>query len=584
MSSKIWRVSLMLFLIIVVNVAQGNSESAKSPYGAEKSAFIAENNPFSFGDIFVGALLGFVEGGPVGALVGGFGELMVEGGKAIELNKIANDEFGPTTGEELLKSGEVIGNIGPASGQPSDIEAKLKQLGGINFTSIKLSYISVNTDSSGGVNFDFLLKADKSEGNSPRIDPINSTLIEAIAFVTGLDVPDDKFWVNLMPWEPNRIIDKQLSESDVGRIMLEADLQMKKDFSNYGNPCANETGKAFQNLMDKKSAVLVQECMKNFPGEIKNIDNVKFRPVTRHWIVPDKIYAYTNGTQIYIINATLTINSEPVVDHTYFQVINQDNATLSRACLEELNKSAKEYGEYYSELQVRMIQPYVIADVNHGIKYEDLRDVYASLALAQWYKSEINPSRDIFLGRLDSSSILKSQEQWSSKEIWERYVYSFYNGEYKCWNNTTIKTATGTTTTTNWLSYGGVEFDSMKDHMVEIKEMPQEIQNQVKRAVIDGVIDEGKDMLFGNRLHMNKKQESPISGSDSGSSPRPEGPNDKRTDKLTSLHNETVLGQSGGFSPVAKDRGNASSVTCPDGWMGPNEKGECFRLQIGGKN
>ena len=48
MSSKMWRVSLMLFLIIVVNVAQGNSESAKSPYGAEKSAFIAENNPFSF--------------------------------------------------------------------------------------------------------------------------------------------------------------------------------------------------------------------------------------------------------------------------------------------------------------------------------------------------------------------------------------------------------------------------------------------------------------------------------------------------------------------------------------------------------
>ena len=101
--------------------------------------------------------------------------------------------------------------------------------------------------------------------------------------------------------------------------MLEADLQMKRDFSNYGNPCANETGKALWNLLDKKREALVQQCMNKFPGEIKNIDNVRFRPVTRYWIIPDKVYAYSNGTQIYIINSTLTINSEPVANHSTFE-------------------------------------------------------------------------------------------------------------------------------------------------------------------------------------------------------------------------------------------------------------------------
>ena len=468
-------------------------------------------------------------------------------------------------------------------------KAEKSDLGGINFTSIKLNSIAISTDQEGGINLDLILKAQKAEGAGPGIDLINSTQIGATAFMTGLANPDCKFWVSLNPWEEDRIIDEQLGQTDVGRIMLEADLQMKRDIHYYDNPCATETGVAFWNLLDEKRDALVEQCMKKFPGEIEDIDNVQFFPVERHWIVPDKIYAYTNGTQIYVINATLTINSTSEEDRSSFQVYNQNKEALSEGCREELNKSAIEFSQYVNMLQDRMILPYVMADVNHDEKYEDLRNVYVALALSQWYKSTVTSYMDVFREFRDVSdpssySLLKSQRPLSPKEIWYKYVYSFKNGEYKCWKNETTKTATGTHTESSPRSAGGVDFYDIKNHLVEIKRLPPEVQGQVKRAVIDGVIDEGKDLLFGNRLHMNRKQDSPISGSGSGSSPQPEGPNDKRTDKLTSLHNETVLGQSGGISPVAKDGGNASSVTCPDGWMGPNEKGECFRLQIGGKS
>lgn len=498
------------------NIVDYNNLNPTTPsYKAAKEAFLAEGpeHPFLNKDYFkdVDNLIALKEamiGDPFTRTVAQMklaADLGIAIGSYLEYGIIAEEVFGPTTTQELLQDAKDHNS----ALQGNFIKAE-SNFGGINFTSIKLNYISVNEDSSGNIDFDYLFRAQKAEGTSPRIDFNDSTSLGLTAFMTGLAVPDDKFWVNLNPWGPDEIIDERLKQSEIGRIMLEADLQMKRDFSNYENPCANETGKTYWNFLDKKRKDLVQQCMKKFPGEIKDIYNVQFHVMTRHEIIPDKVYAYTNGTQIYIINATLTINSElntDTTDHWSFSVRNQDNATLSIGCLDELKKSVKEYGEYNSELEMSMIQPYIVADVNHGKKYEDLRNVYVALALAQWYKSRIDPSMDIFRGSLNPSGILESQNQWSPKEIWDQYVYSFYNGEYKCRQNTT--------TETSLFRGGGVEFDSIRDHIVEIKEIPPEIQDHIERAVLDGYMDEEKDVLVGNRHHVITQQNTTATDSSS---------------------------------------------------------------------
>lgn len=414
-------------------------------------------------------------------------------------------------------------------------------LGGINFTSIKLNYISLSADSSGGVNFDLILKSQKADEMNTGTEPIKSTLIGTTAFLTGLSIPNDRFWVNLAPWEPDRIIDDELKGSEVGRIMLEADLQMKKDFSNYGNPCSSQIGKNFWMFLDGKREILVQQCMRKFPGEIEDKDNIYFRPVTRHWIIPDKVYAYTNGNEIYIINATLTISSEPVTDHATFAVNNQDVKTLSRGCLEELNGSAREFSHYAKELQDSMILPYVIADINHADKYEDLRNVYVALALAQWYKSRISPEMDIFREGLSSSEsdVLNVLGPWDHRKIWEDYVYSFENGEYRCWENTTTKTTDGILFECQFRSEGGVEFYDINDKLVEIVGMPPEVQDKVERAVAEGFIDDGDEVLFGSRVYVNRMPEAAAIGSGSGSGTGPTFTEDRRHSRADGGDNET---------------------------------------------
>ena len=465
-------------------------------------------------------------------------------------------------------------------------------LGGVNFTSIKLNCISVCKNRSGGVNFDFLFKAQKAEGANRRTNPMNSTSLGIIAFMTGLALPDEVFWVNLNPTEPDRIIDPRLEQTEVGRILLEADLQLKKDDSRYSNPCVNGPSTANitaeDDLIKKKSDALIEHCMNKYPGEIKSIHNIEFKTVMRNWITPDEIYAYTNGTQIYIINASLTVNTQ-TSNLSSFQVYNQDMGSISKECLEELNRSTEELNQYSKELYERMLNKYYISNVNNGEKYERLREVYVALALAQWYKSRVPPEIDIFKDNKESlrTAVTTYSQPWSSREIWNEYAYLFNNIKDnlyinindKCWKNST-------TGSRLYFSSGGVEFSYIKIHQIQ---MPSTVNNEVNRAIANGFTNDGNDTLFGNRLHMKMRQNTQNSsyetGQSSGSEPQilnQDYFNENRSEIEISIHKD-LSGSEKGNSQNATDTDNARSA-CPNGWMGPNEKGECFKMQITNKN
>lgn len=475
---------------------------------------------------------------------------------------LSGQNYAPNVYFKLLPG--TIKSLSPASANQLDshlswLDSDFKNdLGGVNFTSISINYISVTKDDEGGANFDYVLKARKAEGDRPGLDIFNSTLLSTTAFVTGLSLTNDKFWVNLNPWEPNRVIDEQLARTDVGRIMLEADLQMKKDFCNYANPCTNETGKALWSLLEKKQKTLVQMCMEKFPGEIKDIINVRFGAATRYWIIPDEVNILTNGTEIYITNSTLNIRSESLVEHSLFVLDNQDNNSLSKGCLDELNSSAKEFSRYSREIQDRMILPFVVADVNHDEKYEDLRNVYNSLALAESYKGKIAPEIDVFQGNLHTSmnsTGLDALVSWNPKEIWEKYVYSIKNGEYKCWQNNTVIVANEILMERKPYSTGGVDFGRISENMTLSEDISPEIKNHMAEAMNKRFVNEEKEVLFGIRVHMDLRNDTPVSNC-------PPGwyrPND---------NGECEIWSSGG------------GAQCPPGYSGPNEKGECWRVEL----
>ncbi|MDI6758692.1 MAG: hypothetical protein QMD94_03355 [Candidatus Omnitrophota bacterium] len=63
-------------------------------------------------------------------------------------------------------------------------------------------------------------------------------------FFLGITLPDNAFWVNLKPQEPDRITSEELSQTDLGRVLLEQDLKLKKDMAKLLHP-KNPKGREF---------------------------------------------------------------------------------------------------------------------------------------------------------------------------------------------------------------------------------------------------------------------------------------------------------------------------------------------------
>ena len=102
---------------------------------------------------------------------------------------------------------------------------------------------------------DFKIILDK--GDTKREDLESKSYIEENTqtllkyFFIGLALPNEKFWVNLRPDAPDNIIDDDLAKTDIGRIFLEADVQLKKDTAGLTSPQTHE-GKVY---WDKLSCI-----------------------------------------------------------------------------------------------------------------------------------------------------------------------------------------------------------------------------------------------------------------------------------------------------------------------------------------
>ncbi|MDO8747972.1 MAG: hypothetical protein Q7J72_02515 [Candidatus Omnitrophota bacterium] len=268
----------------------------------------------------------------------------------------------------------------------------------------------------------FRLRLDKGSLNNPSLEELegsSKTLFNY--FLIGLSLPNDSFWVNLRPDSPDNIIDDSLAQTDMGKVMLETDLQLKKDTAQSTSPNTPE-GKAYWDKIYQKAE------------ELYGTTNITIPTLTRPWIIPGEIIIGETQDSAYIYKATLKV----MLEEDYLTsrggsrtAPTPDQYTFSDPRLKELN-------EYSTRLIKELIIPKLTYEVNTSKRYAPLRQVYYSLILAQWFKARFSSHSPQFtadssyIKLIDSRNLshLSSKEVWNKLTYFKQYQESFAQGEY----------------------------------------------------------------------------------------------------------------------------------------------------------
>lgn len=324
-------------------------------------------------------------------------------------------------------------------------EIKTKDIGSLQFNSLSVGSIS-NIH-----HLSFLVKANRIKSFGAIIDVKDATQKSIEYFFVGLIMPDDRFWVNLNPNEPDRIVDFTLGNTDIGKVMLIADFRLKEDMCNLTNPKTSEIGKIFWQRLYKQAEKIM-------PGY-----NVDIPTMTRLWIVPDEVEVYDTENEVYITKCKLRVELE--------------SEYLSRP--QQLSdKKQKMLQDYAANLMRELILPKLNEKVNDDLIYADLRQVFHSLILARWYRQRVSYRHGSLVNTVDSRVLteLDSAFDCSPQDVYQDYLKSVKEGEYSFDEETTYGNSFYMIRETKHYFSGGVDFRNIWISQTTI--LPNELEDK----------------------------------------------------------------------------------------------------------
>jgi hypothetical protein len=215
-------------------------------------------------------------------------------------------------------------------------------------------------------------------------------------FLAGLTIPEKDLWVNLSPYEKDRIVPHSFGLTEMGRDLLAEDYMLKQITASLIYP-EDAIGRKFWKT-------IYEEAQRKF-----GTTNIPVNTFNKVWIVPQKAIVYENvqaGTA-YVVESKLKVmleqdylalekNQMPTRGHVAEAPIGDRNVSPSTLPNDAgLNMKATQ-GESVNALGSQIVREVVLPElekeVNEGKNFAQLRQVYNSLILATWYKKKIKDS------------------------------------------------------------------------------------------------------------------------------------------------------------------------------------------------
>ncbi len=195
-------------------------------------------------------------------------------------------------------------------------------------------------------------------------------------FLASLTTPEKDLWVNLSPYEKDRIVPESFGQTEMGRDLLAQDYLLKQITASLIYP-EDEIGKKFWKR-------IYEEAEKKF-----HTTNIPVNTFNKVWIVPEKAVVYENakaGTA-YVVESKLKV----MLEQDYLSLeknTSQQNLSSPNVLVGDPNTT----NILGSQIVREIIIPELTKEINTGKNFAQLRQVYQSLILATWYKKKIKDS------------------------------------------------------------------------------------------------------------------------------------------------------------------------------------------------
>ena len=274
--------------------------------------------------------------------------------------------------------------------------------------------------------FEFIL--DKGDKYNPlELKEESTRLIKY--FLASLTIPEKDLWVNLSPYEKDRIIPQSFGLTEMGRDLLAEDYILKQITASLMYP-EGEVGKKFWKRV-------YEEASKRF-----GTTDVPVSTFNKVWIVPEKAVIYENAkaATAYIVESKLKV----MLEQDYLALSKKVSPVIASPKGEAISKRTtdNDVNALGSQIVREIVIPELTKEVNQDKNFAQLRQVYNSLILATWYKNKIRESilaqvyedRNKTVGVQYTSSVIPGNTGAHFKNdiegLYQQYLKAFKKGVY----------------------------------------------------------------------------------------------------------------------------------------------------------
>jgi len=283
------------------------------------------------------------------------------------------------------------------------------------FTPAHLVGMVIHPDNA--LQFDFLVH----RGDVPLTDTQKRQEYKKLVkyFLASLTIPDEDQWVNLSPYEKDRIIKDDFGKTEMGRDLLSQDYILKQITASLIYP----NDKLGQKFWDRVYAKAYQQF---------GSTNIPVNTFNKVWIIPDQAVVYESGNTAYVLRDHLKV----MLEEDYLSLSRHSEGV--RSTTEEskgvlrsfTNVQDNKAHSIASQIIREIILPELEREVNEGKNFANLRQVYSGMILATWYKKALKES---LLGKIYANKAKVrgvDQNPKSNEEIYQRYLKAFKKGVF----------------------------------------------------------------------------------------------------------------------------------------------------------